>query len=710
MSMEFQKYIDKGFVVFPVKPDKSPDLKGKPTWKVDDSTEFKFDNDNIAIITGGKNNLVVLDIDAEDEEIKKEIEKVLEDYPTPVMRLGKRTRLPSRFYSYNGEISIKIENPATGKKEVEILSDGRYCVLPPTQRTDGYKFEWVKDSLLKFPKCDLLPPFNKEIIEKIENVYSKYAPISKDKKRLGVSPSDGTRCNHGSHEQLSAMLVAAIHAGDTPETIVKNLLEYDEKINPTISYFLCPERKEWRSKVKEVNAFRFVMEGFERNIKVGAINKVSLKEETRINLVKEMQLTKMKLPRLSGIAQEMFEHILANSSQERTNFAFPTAMMAVSTIIGNKIQFKGITPNLYTLVVGESGSGKTTCFNFIKDLLTSSPSGIPLLGASTITSTNGITQNLVKQRVQVGIIDEASSLFEKINDKAGSGEAISATLSELYTSTGRIFLGKNTSHALTDKNTKGNIGGCFSPYVNLLMGTTFDAFEKSFTSNLINRGFFGRGDIYFDYKSKKDKDRENRSIPEKFTQFLDMWRKVKNDSLWNPKADNLDLDENAHLRPFNIPEATLKVDAESLYKEIVDEIRNLKQKTEKDSLVIAMANRMEVMLVKYAIISTAFNNPDTTTLVISKKDLRFAFELVKANLNNANMLVSDKMFEGIRKTHMQKIFEFIKEKKEVTKHDIGKKFRYSMNKKQREEYLQELKESQIIKELSDKSTTIYCVY
>lgn len=684
------RYFEKGFCAIPLSyHGKNPVIKDWTNIKVYQDYEKiieQYPTSNIGILLGESSGIIAVDIDKD---------SALNLVPlSPVIKKGKKGE--TRFFKYNGEQSRKRLDLG-----IEILSNGNQTVVPPSIHPEtNQAYVWITpDTLFSIDKTDL-PTLDEKFLTTISSV----------KQTSSITASDGTRCNHGSHDKLSAMLTAAIHAGDNLGIIEENLLAYDEQINPDISYFLCPGRKEWKVKDRIINCRKFINEGFERHLKVGSINKVPSKE-VPFSFIdnKKDELVKMKLPKLSGLAQEMFEHIIANSSQERTHFAFPTAMMAISTIIGNKVQFKGITPNLYILVVGESGAGKTTCFNFIKDLLTSSPIGISLLGTSTITSVNGITQNLSQYRTQVSIIDEASSLFEKINDKAGLGEAISATLSELYTSTGRVFLGKNVSHAKDNKNSKGNVGGCFSPYINLLMGTTFDAFEKSFTANLINRGFFGRGDIYFDYKSKKDKDRENLPIPEKFTKFLEMWRKVKNESLWNPKDNSLDLDENTHLRPFNIPEATLKADSELLYKEIVEEIRNIKQKTDKNSLVIAMANRMEVMFIKYAIISSAFNSPDTTTLVISKKDLRFGFELVKANINNSEMLVSDKMFEGHRKAHMQKILEFITSKEQVTKTDINRKFSKYMPKKLRDEYLSDLKESGLIQEKLSGTAKIYSI-
>lgn len=683
------KYFEKGFCAIPLSyHGKNPVIKDWTNIKVYQDYEKiieQYPTSNIGILLGESSGIIAVDIDKD---------SALSLVPlSPVIKKGKKGE--TRFFKYNGEQSRKRLDLG-----IEILSNGNQTVVPPSIHPEtNQAYVWITpDTLFNIDKTDL-PTLDEKFLTIISSV----------KQTNSITPSDGTRCNHGSHDKLSAMLTAAIHAGDSLATIEETLLSYDEQINPEISYFLCPGRKEWKVKDRVINCRKFINEGFERHLKVGSINKAPAKEPT-FNLVdrKKEELVKMKLPKLSGIAQEMFEFIIANSSQERTHFAFPTAMMAVSTIIGNKIQFKGITPNLYSLVVGESGAGKTTSFNFIKDLMVCSPLGINLLGASTITSVNGITQVLKNYRVQISIIDEASSLFETINDKIGQGESVSATLSELYTSTGKIFSGKNVSHAKDIKNSKGNVGGCFSPYLNLLMGTTFEAFEKSFTPNLINRGFFGRGDIYFDYKNKRDKDRENLPMPQKFIDFLNMWRQVKNESLWEQKADSLDLDENAHLRPFVIPEAKLKQDAEELYKETIEQIRTIKEKSpKKDNMVIAMINRMEVLFVKYAIIIAASNTPDTTNIVITKKDLRFAYDLVRTNINNAKLIITEHMFEGNRKIYLQRIIDFIRDNNQATKSDITRKFRNYLNKKSRDEYISDLKESGIIVEKTENSTKFY---
>jgi hypothetical protein len=704
------RYIEKKFVIFPVNEQKAPDLKGYPTWKIEDSSEIldAFKNENIAIRTGEINKIVVLDIDIEIPEIKAEIENVLKDYPTPVLRQGKKTRLASRFYSYNGEPSSAIMfTPSSGipERAIEIISDNRYCVIPPTKRADGYRFEWVGSGLLDIPSVDYLPPLKQELIEKLKSVINKY---SSSKMVTTVTPSDGTRCNHGSHDILSRMLSAAIHAGDPPSVIVKNLLEYDSKINPDISYFVCPGRSEWKVKNREANALKFVTQGFESHIKRGEIKEVPL-EETVINLsidkYKEMpKLEKMKLPKLSGMAQEMFEYIMENSTQERTHLIYPTVMSVISTIIGNKVQFKGVFPNLYTLVVGESGTGKSSSQDFAADLFSQSPYSLNLLSDTSISSVNGITQNLKTDRVQLKIIDEAAALFKRINDEKSLGEDIGSVLAELYTKTGKRFGGKSTSNAKTDRNKKGNIGGCFSPYVNLLMATTFEAFESSFTKNILNHGFFARADFYFDKKTLKDKDRKNTPIPKHFIEFVEMWRTLPNEPLFEAKPDKKTInlvEADPAFIPFKIAEAQLDKTAESTFDKIKEEIRNRKYEimSSKDTgelLTRVMINRQEVLWMKYALISAVSNNPKTTDVVIKEKDLVFAMKLVQVNCNNAEILLSEHMYEGRRKVVASKILAIIKKMGGATTTDITRALYKITSTKEREEVIKDLVQASMI--------------
>ncbi|MFZ8934075.1 MAG: bifunctional DNA primase/polymerase, partial [Bacteriovoracaceae bacterium] len=209
-------------------------LNGKRPF-VEKWNEFNFNNNeslrkfphcNIGLKTGKHSGIIALDIDTLDPTLQKKINDLLP--PLYAGRLGNPKKLPLRFFQYNNEQSRKYH--ALG---VEILSTGNQCVMPPSMHPETKKpYTYIGHNLLDIDIDDLplLPDGFISEIEAMNNALRESKKI--DGVIADITPSDGTRCNHGSHNKLSQMLVAMILEGNTPQDIVERLVEYDEQINP----------------------------------------------------------------------------------------------------------------------------------------------------------------------------------------------------------------------------------------------------------------------------------------------------------------------------------------------------------------------------------------------------------------------------------------------------------------------------------------------
>ena len=307
--------------------------------------------------------------------------------------------------------------------------------------------------------------------------------------------------------------MAKIHAGENPVDIVDDLIEFDEKINESVSYFICPSRK-WRSRNIKDNCTSFVMEAFSNFIKKGKT--LAPKVELNFNSEKTPKIRERnKLPHFRGIMSDIFNHIYKESPVPRSRFAAAGTLSLMSIVLGNKIKLGRTHPNLYCLMLANSGDGKDTPLNYAKTALMQA-GYINLIGESNPASDTGIIKHLSTQNVRLDTIDEADILFGAItNNKNAYATKMSDIYARLFTSPGSIFEGKTLGGS--DKK----VGACFSPYVSMVCAMTPAAFTDSFTVKTIQTGLGARFLYFIDEERKRSKIKLNEIIiPKEIINFI----------------------------------------------------------------------------------------------------------------------------------------------------------------------------------------------
>lgn len=147
------EYYDKfKLITIPLIPkDKRPYL---PAWqKITKSKKLRPD-DNVGILTGKVNNLLVVDIDKKDDGMKiwKQWIKENGDIDTPIVKTNDGLHY---YFKYDKDIKsslkIKVDNKRVG---IDIKSDGGQVVAPPSVVAKKYK--WINDletnKIKKIPK------------------------------------------------------------------------------------------------------------------------------------------------------------------------------------------------------------------------------------------------------------------------------------------------------------------------------------------------------------------------------------------------------------------------------------------------------------------------------------------------------------------------------------------------------------------------------
>lgn len=670
-----QMYFDKGIDVIPVK-GKIPFVKDWPNVDFSDCIT-RYAASNIGLKTGKYSNIIAIDIDAIDKEIQKKICALLP--PIFSGKKGNPKKIGTYFFQYNGEKNEKIGG------QVELLSTGNQTVLPPSKHPNfDLNFEWLGRGLLEIDTDDL-PLLPKEFLPAVRSL------LGKDTQTEEIIKSDGSRCNHNSHTKLSQMLVAKIMEGETIDTITKELLSYDENINPYISYFVCPSRKEWKTKDRNYNCLNFIMQGYKSHLNKGTISTVIItREEITFDFEEKKEKRKYKkLPHLRGIAQEMFEHVYNNSPIPRSQFAFASAISAMSVILGNKIRHKHIYPNLYTLMLAPSGFGKDAPLRFPQDLITASKvlRDMKLLGECHPSSDSAIMMNLPLQKVRIDIIDEADILFSAINDKRNSFLSKMADVyATLYTSTGRLFAGKNLATRKNDKNTMGNIGMCHSPYVTLLGAMTIAAFQDSFTPQTIEKGLGARFLYFIETKRKRARNvNASADVPMSFVNFAEMWQK---------QGPLLTLEA---AEAVTVPQIDITDNASKQLDEYNDLLEKEKERIDLDCKAYSIYNRAFPTLVKIAQIDACSIDRYNVHPRLTKDSIDWAYNFVTVYLSNMHDFIEGNVSQNLVESRSNKVLEIIRNHPTgISRSHLTQRTRF-LKSKERHEVLQDLIESGNIK-------------
>lgn len=705
--MEFRKYVDRSIPIIPVdffhkRPIK--DLGLDWTGKTDPhEIEHLFKNDDIALLTGSPSGVVVLDLDATDLELKREFENIILNYPTPIKRYGDKRKLPSMFYSFNNEqgkkISYKVEykdeNGCYKKDTVvaaELLSSNRCCLLPPSRHKYGGNYSWVENNFLDFD-LSLLPPFSQDLWDRLEMAVRNFEKkINKKENNYIYNGSSSGRNN-----KLFEMMSAKVSDGLDREQAVEEIIEYD----------LNNHAKPWTLDISEPHkgnkerAKRYFFDMYDRLMakeienhgKPIDISKVAISLISTISERKE-QLERKTLPHLLGIGQELFQIAYDSSYVARSHFTFPAILSIASILMGNKISFQGVHPNIYCLLAGGSGSGKSSAMDFIKMFLQHFGLAEKLLGDGSPSGDTALIQNLPIQRERIDVIDEGDSLFLTINSINSYGKKLADTYASLFTSSGKVFLGKNSSAYKNKNNETGNVGGCFSPYVTMILGLTYKAFEQSVNELTIEKGFGARILYFADNEKKRKKTAKPIKIPQHIEETVRMWMALE--KIETNKV--IDLTKNPNMKEFKVREAKISTENQKLLEKYLDDLDEMNFKEPEESKVISILSRSGEYFKKIALICAFFTQPHTTHLEITKECLEWSMEFIRVHLHNARIFIEGHINQGIYNEKVNRIYKYIKSRNGVSRQLISVNYQ-NIPVKERKEIIKDLIEMGKIKEV-----------
>lgn len=460
--------------------------KQKPSELLLDSWCSKYPKANVGLLTGKLSGVIAIDID------KDSAKKLVP--PSPVVKKGKKGE--TRFFKYNGESNFKRHDLG-----IELLSTGNQTAIPPSVHPETREpYVWTTpDDLLSYD-IDDLPILTKEFFDVVGQVET----IKGD--------------TLGRHNTLIEICGAMVGRGETATDIIDELQKYDQE-NHKPPYFT--DKSEPHKGAGYQAALSMYMSVVKTSTQKGeffepkkieiALTESEVEEKIQKEINEASEKLNVDFPEPRGYIKKLTDEILARSHKPRPRFAMLSALATTGCLISNKFVFGDTAPNLFCLFVAESGEGKDAPLKAGKELFIEAGL-LHLIGLEQYRGDKSIIKRFESQRERMDVVDEASKFLRGSRSNNVFISAIPETLTEVWNSGTKLFLGMSTA-------SEGTSGATFNPCLSLLTATTPNSFSETFSSSLLMQGFGGR--VLFAFDDTRVKLREPKT--ERMSDDLDMF-------------------------------------------------------------------------------------------------------------------------------------------------------------------------------------------
>lgn len=448
----------------------------------------------IAIVGGKASDLIIADFDTD---------AVMSIFPKSICKkVG--NRYESRFYKYSGEASKKFRKRGSKVYDVELLSDGRITVIPPTiHQAKGAPYIWDGPELLK--ALDDLVPLDQEFLPKLYAMY-------------GVSPSKGGNDTTGltgidikdlpgilsfiPHDYwLEVQMGCKFLYGEDAWELV-DAWSYTDPTPGAYNYEM--NRIRWDSLVdtKEVSVrFNTVMDlASKHGYRVGKPFKQPLDvcpEAADIPTPADRYpfpgLPKELIDRMPGMCGMVMRDMYACAINKSIEMCFAGALILVGGIKTFRVVFypTKLSPAVLIIGVCGSGAGKEGAIKYTKDIL-----GLLKVNSSDCSdwwmdkpgSAEGFLKGLSK-RERVVIIDEFG---KHISDALKSGDSITGKLITMITEVSTKQHSEKKTANLVDHENKTPVICVKRPVFSLFGATVHDHLYKALGQTGQGSGFWAR--------------------------------------------------------------------------------------------------------------------------------------------------------------------------------------------------------------------------
>lgn len=554
------KLVERGISVVPIAPGtKKPGAyfagsgwRGMPDWtkyaermptEIELEIWSQWPDAGIGVVLGKLSKLIGLD---KDYDLPGGNDALLQLIPfSPVAKKGEKGW--TRFYRYNGERSCSFD--VGGQRVLDILSDGRQTVVPPTAHPSGCSYVWITaDALDTIVNVTDLPKLPDDFIEQVGRLLAPYQ-TEKDKefqRRPPVQRDDSGKIN----VELS---IQAQYFRDLNGQALSRLDEWVPKLIPGAKRagdgFRCvatwrqaknanvgikPEGiRDWGGNYgmtpidlvmysnglafgKAAETLRDCLslsepEPIVLNVGTGTVTESPTPRNAAPALMpwhKPQPAPVMLPPKTSldpapaipafianppGILGEIARWITETAPKAQPELSVAAAVALCSVIMGRTYRSQyGNRTSLYLVMVAKSTEGKEHPQQCVEKVLASAQLE-NLIGGSGYTSAGGVYTALLKSPAHIATIDEIGKLL-KMSRQKGNAHA-EAAIDKLVEAFGRQdgILRPPTYSKMTLKNPDDMPDRVIhNPAITMLGATTPGTFFENLTTDLVKDGFLGR--------------------------------------------------------------------------------------------------------------------------------------------------------------------------------------------------------------------------
>lgn len=691
------------------------DWQGMPNWQsfaVERPPTYEIEkwcswpNAGVGLPTGKLNGIIAVDFDNH-PEIIEEIKKVIPD--SPVKKYG--TKGFTAFYKYNGEVNRKWS--VGGETVMEILSDGRQTVLPPSLHPSGRNYTWITNETIQ--SIIELPVFN-HTPEYFDNLFGELKP--KAQKILTVAHFDGSKFE----EAEQALKV--IPADEYDLWIKIGMAIYSEF--PTQQGFELWDAWSQKSPKYEPHQMGIKWRSFEKASRVNIASLFwiakeygfTLKKNTtfEFKVIEEVQEQKSEQPKnknkfalsdeiissAPGLVGRIASWINQTAFYEHPALALGASLAAVGTLKAHRFASEtDLRTNLYTIGIAPSGNGKSHALNMIKKLFAAA--GLENLISGTPVSDSALLKIMKIGRGRRLIqLDEIGMLFSEITSQKASPHkaALMRLIMEFFSASNQVFLGKEyADHDNTMQRIDIN-----QPCLSVYGTTTSERFYEAFTSSHAVDGFLARWLVFETQNNFPDfRMRGIAEMPDRLVQDL-----IRIDKCTTNIAPKGNMDEIQEVRPkvLLFTEASKKLFLESI------KIFNNRRKAnyEKGVGVDSLWARTTENAVKIALCV------EDSLDELTEPSLIWALKLCEALTKCLENFVETRVTDNDYERELKRIHNFINAKgiNGLTKSELTRKTQ-RLQKRMRTDILESLIESEQVEEClrkekdSQKQTIVYRV-
>lgn len=611
----------------------------------------------LAIVCGPASGIACIDID--DNKIVN-----LPIIPrSPQVRIGKKGE--ARFFKYSPwmkNFSIK------GK--IDFLANGRYIVLPPSIHPDtNAPYVWSGEYKTMADK-DKMPDLEETHLGDMQS-------------EIGRLQSND---NQGRNTKLTSIVSAAIFNGEPMENIIQDVLEYDlTNHNPPL--FTDKTEQYFKKTRDEKLAAKLFVDNHLKSL--GKITTTHEPQTINITslLEKKEDILYIPVPK-TEVLKKIQSTVLSYGDSYNESIALGASLGIMSMLVANRFildtKRHKTCGNLYLTIVAPTGSGK----NVVKMASTAILENTNLVTGYQKTSA-AFVDDMSQHRERIYVVDEISTAFGMMKDQKNSHTAdMCENLCDAFTSNGGVFL---PSMSMTGKKalTKPEI---MNPYLSIIGTTTAAGLTSSTNNYLVEKGLLPRF-LFFKQSWAPLFDIDKK--PDDYTFWLrDFFRDFH--------KEHPIIEDELALNKKRVKHRILSLtkEAQEYFNALYVEENKLKKLREHDAGGVNDFLVRKLELISRVALLDAISEGNLST--VSVENLKYAEKVFEFSLSCISEYVPI-IFGSEYGKNRQLFVNYIKNKFQVTKNTIGRRFR-NLPTNDRNKIINDLIENEVIMTFNETNT------